>query len=253
MTAVPFTTFVFIATFGAAMLGFAAQRFLPRTYADESTAGSVKVVLGMISVLTTVVFGFITADAKKSFDNAAKIITDTAVRLVSIDRALADFGADAVQIRGEIKQVAEGLITRVNSPEGYVPSARRMVERGEELEDLVGKIARLTPQSEMQAKEQARAMELAAGILHDRWVLATERAASSPTVFLLIVLAWLALQFLAFGLFASRNVFVVLATVLASLTVASGMFVVLDLEGPMTGPMRVSTRALEWAVAIMGQ
>jgi hypothetical protein len=31
------------------------------------------------------------------------------------------------------------------------------------------------------------------------------------------------------------------------------MFLVLDLEGPMSGPMRVSTWTLERAIAIMGQ
>lgn len=35
--------------------------------------------------------------------------------------------------------------------------------------------------------------------------------------------------------------------------VASAFFLVLDLEGPMTGPMRISTGTFERALAIMGQ
>lgn len=35
--------------------------------------------------------------------------------------------------------------------------------------------------------------------------------------------------------------------------VASAFFLVLDLEGAMTGPMRISTGTLERALAIMGQ
>lgn len=253
MGAFEFAAFVFVTTFGAALAGLGIQRFLPRDGIHGATGGSVKVVIGMMSLLTTVVFGFITTDAKNSFDNAGKIIADTAVRLVSIDRILADFGADAASIRSEMKQAAEDWIARAKSSAGDVPSAWRTVQRGEALEDLVGRISTLTPKSDVQAKEQSRAVDLAAGILNNRWVLATETAASTPTPFLLIVLAWLAMEFLVFGLFASCNVYVVAATALACLAVASGMFLVLDLEGPMTGSMRISTQALERAVEIMGQ
>ena len=253
MTALIFATLVFIATFLAAELGFRVQGLLPEKYTDDATDGSVKVVLGMLSVLTTVVLGFITADAKNSFDSAATIVSDTAVRLVSIDRILAGFGDEAAAVRGRMKQAATEWIERIHSPAGDRNLDLRAVQRGEELEDLFGEIAALTPKSEAQARDQERAIDLSSGILHDRWALATERAASTPTVFLFVVLAWMALEFFIFGLFASRNAFVTAATFVGALIVASAMFLVLDLEGPTTGPMRVSTGALERAVAIMGQ
>ena len=253
MSALTFAAFVFIATFLAALIGFRLQRFVPEQLTDEATEANVKVVFGMLSMLTTVVLGFVTAEAKSSFDNAARIVSDTAVRLVSIDRVLADFGADAAVVRGTIKQAAKDWIARIHSPAGDMLSDLRAVQRGEELEDLFGQIKSLRPASEAQAQDQSRAVDLAAGILHDRWVLTTERAASTPTVFLLVLLGWLALEFFVFGLFANRNAMVMAATVLGALTVASAMFLVLDLEGPTTGPMRISTKTLERAVAIMGQ
>lgn len=253
MSALTFTAFVFITTFLAALLGFQLQRFVPKEYTDDGTEGNVRVVLGMLSALTTVVLGFVTVEAKNSFDNAAKILSDTAVRLVSIDRVLADFGEDAVTIRHRIKDATKEWIARVKSPEGDRNTDVGVVQRGEELENLFDEIKSLKPRSEAQADDQGRAIEFTAGILHDRWLLQTERAASTPTVFLLVVLAWLALEFFIFGLFASRNVMVMLATFFGALTVASAMFLVLDLEGPMTGPMRISTKSLERAVAIMGQ
>ena len=68
-----------------------------------------------------------------------------------------------------------------------------------------------------------------------------------------MLLAWLALEFFIFGLFANQNTAIVLATFLGAVMVASAFFLVLDLEGPMAGPMRISTENLERAVAIMGQ
>lgn len=253
MSALTFSAFVFIAMFLAALSGFRLQRMLPEKFTDDATEGHVKAVLGMLSMMTAVVLGFVTADAKNSFDNASKIVADTAVRLVSIDRVLAGFGDDGRNIRDRLKKGAEEWIDRINSPSGDANSDLWAVQRAEELEGFVSAIQKLKPTSEFQAEEQGRAVELALGILHDRWVLKTERVASAPTVFLLVLLAWLGLEFFIFGLFANRNAAIVFATFLGSVMVASAFFLVLDLEGPMTGPMRVGTGSLERAAAIMGQ
>lgn len=253
MSVLSFAAFVFIAIFAAALAGFRCQRFLPEKFTDDATEASVRSVLGMLSMLTAVVMGFVTADAKNSFDNASKIAADTAVRLVSIDRVLANLGDQAKPLRSEVKQVAEEWIARIKSPEGDRHSDLRAVERGKQLEEIVKAIQTLEPTSESQAAHQDRAVDLAVDIMHDRWVLKTERAASTPTVFLLVLLAWLALEFFIFGLFATPNTAIMIATFLGAVMVASAFFLVLDLEGPMSGPMRISTENLERAVAIMGQ
>ena len=253
MTPLSFAAFVFIAIFAAAHLGFRCQRLLPARFTEDAVEAGVKSVLGMLSMLTAVVLGFVTGDAKNSFDDATKIVTDTAVRLVSIDRALADFGDEAAPIRGQLKRAAEGWIARIQSSEGDAHADLRVVQRGEELEDFVETIRGLKSSNAGQAKDQERAVDLALGILHDRWVLKTERAASTPTVFLVVLLGWLTLEFFIFGLFATPSTPVVVATFLGAIMVASAFFLVLDLEGPMTGPMRISTKPLERAVAIMGQ
>jgi len=252
MSPLSFAAFVFVATFGSALLGFFLRRLVPKRYTDDATEGNVKVVLGMLSMLTSVVLGFVTAEAKNSFDNAAKIVSDTAVRVVSIDRVLADFGEEADLIRGRIKQEAQRWADRITSPAGDRNVDLGVVKRGEELENLVGEIKTLKPSSDHLAQDQARAIDLASEIMHDRWLLATERAASTPTVFLLVVLAWLAIEFFVFGLFASPTPPVVVATFVGAVTVASAMFLVLDLEGPTSGPMRGSTTSLERAIAILG-
>lgn len=253
MSALTFSIFVFFATALAALLGFWLQLFVPRKYTDETTARNVKAMLGMFSMLSTVVLGFVTVEAKNSFDQASKVVSDTAVRLVAIDRVLADFGEEAATLRRRIRDTAQAWITRINSPEGDQKTDRGVLERGEALENIVDEIRLLKPQTEAQADDKARAAEFAVEILHDRWMLQTERAASTPTVFLFVVLAWLALEFFVFGLFVSHNAMVFLAELVGALIVASAMFLVLDLEGVMTGPMRISTASLERAVALMGQ
>lgn len=251
MTAMTFAAFVFIATFLAALAGFRLQKVVPENYTDEATEGNVKVVLGMLSMLTTIVLGFITADSKQSFDKAAGIVSDNAARIVSIDQSLAMFGPAAQPIRDAIKESTEGWVERIKSPLGDADADLGAVERGRQYEAIVTAIAELKPEDMAQERAQTRATEQAAALQHDRWVLTTERVAQSPTIFLCIVLAWLAIEFFIFGLFANRNTVVTVATIFACVTVASSMYLILELEGPMTGQLRIPTRPLERALAIM--
>lgn len=253
MSALSFAAFVFIAIFVAALAGFWCQRFLPENFTDDATEASVRAVLGMLSMLTAVVMGFLTANAKNAFDHASKIAADTAVRMVSIDRGLANFGDDAKPLRDRLKQFAEDWIDTINSPAGDAHADLRALQRAEELEQFVKAIQKLEVASETQADYRDKVVDLSLAILYDRWVLKTERAAATPTVFLLVLLAWLALEFFIFGLFSNQNTAIILATFLGAVMVASAFFLVLDLEGPMTGPMRISTENLERAVVIMGQ
>ncbi|HBB73512.1 MAG TPA: hypothetical protein DC048_03570, partial [Planctomycetaceae bacterium] len=166
---------------------------------------------------------------------------------------LADFGDEGALLRAGLRRGITGWIERIRSPEGDTLSDFHTVQRAEELEAFVEGIQRLKPSSEAQAEQQAHAVDLSLGILHDRWVLKTARSASTPTVFVFVLLAWFAIEFLIFGLFATPNTPVLIATVVGAIMVASAFFLVLDLEGPMTGPMRISTGTLERALAIMGQ
>lgn len=253
MSSLVFAAFVFICIFVASLAGFQLQRALPRNFTDDATEGNVRSVLGMLSMLTAVVLGFVTTDAKKSFDHASEIVADTAVRMVSIDRILADFGDDGARLRAALRRYAKSWIERIQSPAGDTHSDLRTVQRAAELEAFVEGIQRLKSSSASQSEQQERAVELSLGILHDRWALKTEHSASTPRVFLIVLLAWLAIEFFIFGLFATLNTPVLIATFLGAIMVASAFFLVLDLEGPMTGPMRISTGAMERALAIMGQ
>ena len=80
-----------------------------------------------------------------------------------------------------------------------------------------------------------------------------ERAAGVPMAFLLFVLVWLAVDFFYVGLNATDNAFVILTAVFVALSVASAMFLMLELEGPASGVIRVSPEPLERALAILGR
>lgn len=71
---------------------------------------------------------------------------------------------------------------------------------------------------------------------------------SVPTSFLAILAFWL-VTFTSHGVFAPRTAPVLVVLVLCAISVASADFLVLELEGPFEGPVRVSGDPL---VAVLG-
>lgn len=78
--------------------------------------------------------------------------------------------------------------------------------------------------------------------------------AELPPVFLIAILAWIILEFLAFGLCSPRGPAVYLLILVAAVVVSSAMFLVLELKDPVTGFVRVSTEPSSiWAIALFDQ
>jgi hypothetical protein len=74
-----------------------------------------------------------------------------------------------------------------------------------------------------------------------------------PRPFLLILLFWLTLTFASFGLFAPWNATVLTVLFVCALSVGSAVFLVLELDGPFDGLLRVSADVWRYAQAHLNQ
>jgi hypothetical protein len=64
---------------------------------------------------------------------------------------------------------------------------------------------------------------------------------------------WILMLFVGFGLFARINVTVVIALLIGAFSVSSAIFLMLDLNYPYTGLMRISGAPLRNALTPIGQ
>jgi hypothetical protein len=76
---------------------------------------------------------------------------------------------------------------------------------------------------------------------------------SIPIPFLVVLVFWLAALFTGFGLFAPRNLFAVTALCVCALTVSTAVFLILDMDQPLTGFMKISVEPLRNAIAVIGE
>jgi hypothetical protein len=246
------TTLVIVA-FGAFLLGLRVRRVLPRRYTDEATTASVKQSVGQTAILATVVLGFVTASAKSNFDASSTLVAESAMRFATLDRILASFGQRAADLRDELKLILERQVNRMRSTVESTDSVTAIIEKVEEYEVFNRRFASFEPKSNFEATELQRARDLVAELLRSRWMFRLDSAAGYPIAFLLFVLVWVAFDFFYIGLNSPENALVILTAVCVALFVASAMFLMLELEGPMSGIIRVSTEPLERALAVLGR
>ena len=85
-----------------------------------------------------------------------------------------------------------------------------------------------------------------------RWYF-TVRPASVPQIFVTVVMLWLVLEFLCYGVYSPRSGMVVFSIIVASIVVASAMFLLLEMEDPIDGYFRVSVEPLQRAIELLNR
>jgi hypothetical protein len=92
------------------------------------------------------------------------------------------------------------------------------------------------------------------------WQFSDKNLGTIPLPFLVVVIAWLAILFASFGIFAPKNATVIVSFLLCSFAISSGLKIVLDLNTPFGGavkisgfPLRMSSGALRSALDIISQ
>jgi hypothetical protein len=241
---------VFTSTFGAALLAMRLRTLLPKHYFDTESRDTVKVGIGLIATMTALVLGLVTASAKSSFDSVNTAVKAFATQTLALDRTLARYGSETSGIRQELKRVVGDRIDMVWPQDSSKPVSLDPLSGGEE---IARAIRNLKPKDDSQRALQARALELGETLLQTRWIVSTSIGASVPLPFLAVLLFWLTITFASFGLFAPRNAMVVAVLFVCALSVASALFLVLEMDGPFDGLLRVSAEPLRSAYARLNQ
>ena len=73
-----------------------------------------------------------------------------------------------------------------------------------------------------------------------------------PRQFLAVVICWLTVTFTSFGLYAPRNATVIVGLFVAAMSVAAAVFLILELDGPFDGLIRISSAPLQYTLTQLG-
>ena len=249
MEAIVVAVVVFAFTFAGALLGMRLGTILPEHHLDADSKETIKLGIGLIATMTALVLGLVTASAKTSFDAMDAAVKQSAIQVLSLDRLLARYGSDTSEIRVGLQHTIGERIDLIWPTDSSTPAAIDPTSSGYAAgtENLANALRALKPQDDVQRALQARAQDIAENLLEARWGSSTRIGSSVPAPFLMILLFWLTITFTSFGLFAPRNALVITVLFVCALSVASAVFLVLELDGPFDGLIRVSAEPLRFA------
>jgi hypothetical protein len=116
------------------------------------------------------------------------------------------------------------------------------------VEGVQGLLRILTPQTEGQRQLLAQAQQVAGDMSQTRWLLMEEAQNELPLPLLVILIGWLTVFFVSFGLFAPRNATVITVLFVCACSMAAALFLILELNRPLDGFIKVSNAPLRNAL-----
>lgn len=240
---------VFACTLGGALAGIQLRTWLPEHHVSDDSRDTVKLGIGLVATMTALVLGLVTASAKSSFETLDSTVKHAAADLLAFDRTLARYGPEAAELREELKHAVAVKIEMIWPSDlaraaQVDPSATTAM-----VETLMERIAALTPHNESQRRLQARALDFGEALLGARWIVVAGAGTSVPLPFLVILVFWLTITFTCFGLLAPRNPTVIGVLVVCAFCVGSAVFLILEMDRPFDGLIRVSVEPLHYAYA----
>ncbi len=244
---------VFACTLTGAFAGMWLHKRLPEHHVSSESRDAVKLCVGMIATMSALVLGLVTASAKSHYDAVSAAVSNTAIDVLTLDRLLARYGPDTREIRTDLKRAVAIRVDRLWPQDRSGAADLDPSRPAPDLEAIPDRIRGLTPRGEIQQSLQSRAVDLCEATLRTRWMSSSEVESSVPLPFVAILLFWLTITFSIFGVLAPGNATVRTVFLVCALSVGIAVFLILELDDPFHGTMKVGAGPMRYAVAHLNQ
>jgi hypothetical protein len=239
--------------FGGVMLGLLLQNLLPGHHLSNDSKETVKLGAGMIATLSALVLGLLVSSAKNNFDTVNAEITQGAAKVIQLDRVLANYGPETKEARELLRRSMVAGIETFWPEDKTAAAGMTAFEQASGMEQVQAKLRELTPATDAQRQLFAQAQQISGELLQFRWLLIEQMQNALPKPFLVMVLFWLTILHMSFGLFAPRNAMVIVVLLLCALSVSGAIFLILEMNHPLSGFIKVSSAPMLKALEHLGQ
>ncbi|MFS8035816.1 hypothetical protein ACI7BZ_02435 [Xanthobacter sp. AM11] len=251
MQALLVSTLVFVGLFGGAIGAMLGARRLKQHHLSKETQEAVKLGVGMVAAMASLILGLMTASVKGNFDSTSKDVQQYATYLVTLDSVLRDYGPDAAAARKALLVYTRSAIAETWPAGGDAAPLVNSIASGRQLSDVGRQLRGLNPQTPAQTELRAEAISRYQSLTTLRWTLIAESATQIPTVFTVVLVVWLILIFVSFGLFAPINAVSLVVFPLCCLSLAGAIFLILEMSSPFSGIIVVAPDAMQNALQHM--
>jgi len=253
MTSLAIASIAFGCIFGGVLLGVLLRSILPKHHIQDESKDTIKMGAGLIATMAALVLGLLVASAKSSFDTLNDGVKQFGAKLITLDRALAGYGPETKQMRDTMRQNIVTL-NELIWPTGKTATVNiAAVEGSSGMEDIQNQIRELKPGNDKQRAMQAQALQLTGEMLHSRWMMIEHTQNALPLPFFIVVVFWLTMLHLSFGLLAPRNGTVLVVLLVCALSVSGALFLINELNHPVDGLIKISNAPVLKALDHLGK
>src|SRR5262252_2153416 len=249
MSALSVGGIAFGCTFGGALLGMLLGAVLPKHHLSADSKDVIKVAMAMIATLAALVVGLLIASAKNSFDGKDTEMRRMAADAVLLDRTMAQYGPETRELRSVFREIFAMRIGQIWPEESNGKVAPAAIGQGSAIEEIQRKLLELSPQNDSQRWLKSTALEITGEIAKGRWLVLEQTGSGIQWPFLTILIFWLAM----IGLFAPRNGSVVTALLICALSVAGSLFLIVQMDEPYSGLIKISSAPVRAAFDQLGR
>ena len=225
----------------AVLLGIRLRRLLPSEHLNQDTRDSIKIAMGLVATMTALVLGLLVSSAKGAYDTTRTQVIQMAAKVAFLDRILDLYGPDAVPVRAQLRQTIQDAVAHIWPKDKATPQLSPNVRAGDA---FFVSLLRLSPRDETQRALKSQASILALDLGQARTHLVAQSVSSISAPLLIVVVCWLVILLASFSLLAPGNSTATLSSMIAALSVAAAIFLILELDHPFRGIIRISSEPL---------
>src|SRR6266404_4905141 len=233
---------VFGCLVGAVLLGRALRRLLPEDHLTADSRDTIKLAMGLVATMTALVLGLLVSSAKGAYDTKRSEVIQMAANVAFLDRLFSLYGPEAAEARAGFHEAVEEAVRQMWPDEASAPA--HLAPNTQAGNVVYVAVQNLSPHDDTQRKLKEQAITLATELGQLRSLLAAQAAASISMPMLIILVSWLVVIFLGFSVLAPPNATVILALMIAALAVAGAIFLILELDQPFGGLIRISSEPM---------
>ena len=254
MSAVAISLVAFACIFGGTLFGMFLRTILPEHHVNEDSKGAVMLGIGMIATMAALVLGLLIASAKGNFDTMSSELRQSGARDMLLDHLMGQYGEETKATRDLLHLSIASTIKRIwpkdNSGQAVTESGDAQVV----LETVQEQLRQLSPRNDSQRWLKSQALQVSAELAEGRWLLIEQLGQRTlPMPFFVMLVLWLIVIFTCFGLFSPTNGTVIIVLLVCALSAAGSLFLILELDTPYQGLIKVSSAPLTTALAHLGK
>ena len=235
------------------LLGLRLRGVLPDHHTRDESKDIVKTGAGTMATLVALIIGLLVSSAKSSYDTASASITQGGAKIITLNYYLTRYGPDAKAVRELLRGSVAAGIKRVWPDDGAHHPVLAELERATGMDGVYDGIRELSPASDSQQYLKSQALQLGAELMQSRWMFIEQSQNKLPTTFLIVLTFWLTVLFGTLGLLAPRNLTAMFSLFICAISMAGAIFLILELNQPLEGIIKVSGAPLIEALSIIGK